>query len=84
MSKLVTIVPHSPIHTLYKQHIMRQACGISGLAGNVANARVPRPSKAWVDGSNPSGRTNKLPIYIVFILEPFLQKQITTTIITSN
>jgi hypothetical protein len=54
---------------------MFHARGISGLSGNVANARVPRPSKAWVDGSNPSGRTNKLPIYIVFILETFLQKR---------
>ena len=70
--KLVTIGPHSPIHTLYLQHIMRQACGISGLAGNVENAGVPRPSKAWVDGSNPSGRTNKLLIYIVFLIELIL------------
>ena len=51
---------------------MRQARGISGLSGNVENAGVPRPSKAWVDGSNPSGRTIKLLIYIGFILEPFL------------
>ena len=72
MSKLVTIGPHSPIHTLYKQHIMRQACGISGLAGNVENAGVPRPSKAWVDGSNPSGRTIKLLIYIGFVIELIL------------
>jgi hypothetical protein len=53
---------------------MRQACGISGLAGNVTNAGVPRPSKAWVKGSNPLGRTIKLPIYIVFILETFFAK----------
>jgi hypothetical protein len=51
---------------------MRQACGISGLAGNVENAGVPRPSKAWVKGSNPLGRTIKLLIYIDFIIDPFL------------
>ena len=72
MSKLVTIVPQSPIHTLYMQHIMRQARGISGLAGNVANAGVPRPSKAWVKGSNPLGRTTKLLIYIGFLIELIL------------
>ena len=51
---------------------MRQACGISGLAGNVENAGVPRPSKAWVKGSNPLGRTIKLLIYIGFIIELIL------------
>ncbi len=53
---------------------MCHARGISGLSGNVANARVPRPSKAWVDGSNPSGRTIKLLIYIGFILLRFLTR----------
>ena len=51
---------------------MRQARGISGLSGNVENARVPRPSKAWVKGSNPLGRTIELLIYIGFILDRFL------------
>lgn len=51
---------------------MRQARGISGLSGNVENAGVPRPSKAWVDGSNPSGRTIKLLIYIGFAIELIL------------
>ena len=51
---------------------MRQARGISGLSGNVENAGVPRPSKAWVKGSNPLGRTIKLLIYIGFVIELIL------------
>ena len=51
---------------------MRQARGVSGLARNVENVLEQRPSKAWVDGSNPSGRTIKLLIYIDFILKHFL------------
>ena len=57
MSKLVTIVPLGPINTLYKQHIMHQACGISGLTGNVANAGVNPPTKGKVARSNRGGRT---------------------------
>jgi hypothetical protein len=51
---------------------MHQACGISGLAGNVANARVPPPPKGKVSSSNLEGRTIKLLFYIDFILEAFL------------
>ncbi len=72
VSKLVTIVTHSPIHTLYLQHITRQARGISGLAGNVANAGVPPPPKGKVSSSNLEGRTIKLLIYIVFVIELIL------------
>ena len=35
---------------------MRQARGISGLAGNVANAGVPPPPKGKVARSNRAGR----------------------------
>ena len=72
VSKLVTIVPRTPIHTLYLQHIIRQTRGISGLAGNVGNAGVPPPPKGKVSSSNLEGRTIKLLFYIDFILEAFL------------
>ena len=51
---------------------MRQARGISGLAGNVANAGVPPPPKGKVARSNRAGRTIKLLIYIDFIIELIL------------
>ena len=51
---------------------MRQACGISGLAGNVANAGVPPPPKGKVSSSNLEGRTIKLMIYMGFVIELIL------------